>query len=405
MKDLLYIMFCLLLTVTGRTQTIPPSYINYQAILYDVNGPNPNAPYALQSFPSYVNINDELGNLLYREEHYSSTDANGQVTIKIGDGLYLTGPITNFNQINWASGKYYLVVEFDINGTISATAPEQLVTVPYAFYAGNSGSGISSINDNGNGTLTFTYNNGSTYVTPILSGLMGPVGPTGSAGPQGPTGATGPQGPAGVNGLNALIKTTTEPSGTNCANGGTKIETGLDANENGVLDLSEINTIQTKYLCNGTDVSGIQTLTLSGTNLSIQPGNSVDLAVIQDGVNDADSDPTNEIQTWSTLPGVPSILNKVVGGTVRAPNGVPLGIIAGSNFSVTRPNVGMYTITFSSPFQNTPIVVANCNMQSGNEGYVLVYNVSTTGFSVYTKWEANMALSDAIGFSFIALGN
>ncbi len=47
----------------------------------------------------------ELGNLLYREEHYSSTDVNGQVTIKIGDGLYLNDPITNFNQINWATGK------------------------------------------------------------------------------------------------------------------------------------------------------------------------------------------------------------------------------------------------------------------------------------------------------------
>ncbi len=184
----------------GFSQTIPPPYINYQAILYDVNGPNPNAPYALQSFPAFVNLSDELGNLLYREEHYSSTDANGQVTIKIGDGLYLAGPITNFNQIPWETGKYYLVVEFDINGTISATAPEQLVTVPYAFYAGNSGSGISSIADNGNGTLTFTYNNGSTYTTPTLSGLTGPAGPAGAPGPQGPvgpTGATGPQGPAG----------------------------------------------------------------------------------------------------------------------------------------------------------------------------------------------------------------
>jgi hypothetical protein len=179
-KSLLF--FFLLVGFVGFSQTIPPPYINYQAILYDVTGPNPNAPYALQSFPAYVNLNDELGNLLYREEHFSSTDANGQVTIKIGDGLYLAGPITNFNQINWGTGKYYLVVEFDINGTISATAPEQLVTVPYAFYAGN---GTTSVTSNANQTLTFTYANGSTYTTPTLTGFTGATGP---AGPTGPTG-------------------------------------------------------------------------------------------------------------------------------------------------------------------------------------------------------------------------
>ena len=171
-----------------QAQTIPPPYINYQAVLYDVNGPNPNSPLINQSFSTFVNINDELGNLLYREEHYASTDANGLITVKMGDGLYTAGPITNFNQINWGVGKYYLVVDFDINGTISSTAPEQLVTVPYSFYAGNAGNGMTAVADNGNGTLTFTYANGATYTTPTLSGIQGPAGPVG------PTGATGADG-------------------------------------------------------------------------------------------------------------------------------------------------------------------------------------------------------------------
>ena len=68
-------------------------------------------------------------------------------------------------------------------------------------------------------------------------------------------GAMGAAGTNGTNGLNALIKTTTESAGANCANGGTKIETGLDANGNGVLDVSEINTSQTKYVCNGNNVN------------------------------------------------------------------------------------------------------------------------------------------------------
>jgi len=241
-----------------NAQTIPPPYINYQAVLYDVNGTNPNNPLINQSFSTFVNINDELGNLLYSEEHYASTDANGLITVKMGDGLYTAGPITNFNQINWGVGKYYLVVDFNINGTISSTAPEQLVTVPYSFYAGNAGNGMTAVADNGNGTLTFTYSNGQTYITPALSGIQGAVGP------QGPTGA---QGPAGTNGLNALIKTTTEPAGANCTNGGTKIETGLDANSNGVLDAGEVNPGQTKYVCNG--INGTQGSSSSNQTVSI----------------------------------------------------------------------------------------------------------------------------------------
>ena len=42
-----------------------------------------------------------------------------------------------------------------------------------------------------------------------------------------------------------------------------------------------------------------QTLGLSGTELSITGGNTVDLSIVQDGVDDADNDPTNELQILS----------------------------------------------------------------------------------------------------------
>jgi hypothetical protein len=294
MKKLILFFFLILgFSLIGHSQTIPPPYINYQAVLYDLNGPNPNAVLANQSFSTYVNIQDELGNLLYKEEHYASTDANGQITVKIGDGVYLQGTITNFNQINWGTGKYYLIVDFDINGTISSTAPEQLVTVPYSFYAGKAGNGMTAVADNGNGTLTFTYANGQTYITPTLSGIQGPIGPAGPQGPQGvqglagATGLTGPQGPAGnagaqgpqgiagangTNGINALLKTTTEPSGVNCTNGGTKIETGLDTNGNGVLDVNEVNTSQTQFVCNGAGSAGGSGLPFSNIQVYSTPG-------------------------------------------------------------------------------------------------------------------------------------
>jgi uncharacterized protein (TIGR02145 family) len=188
---LLSFVFC---HMSAKSQTIPPPYINYQAVLYDQSSPIPNDPLDYANIQTFVNINDELGNLLYREEHYASTDGNGLITVKMGDGLYVAGPITNFNQIDWGTGKYYLVVDFNINGTISSTAPEQLVTVPYSFYSGKAGNGMTSVSDNGNGTLTFTYANGSTYTTPTLSGIQGPAG---LQGPAGAAGATGPVGPTG----------------------------------------------------------------------------------------------------------------------------------------------------------------------------------------------------------------
>jgi hypothetical protein len=94
---------------------------------------------------------------------------------------------------------------------------------------------------NGNGLLD------AGEIVPVLTQYVcnGAVGPQGLVGPQ------GIQGVAGTNGLNSLIKTTVEPAGANCATGGTKVETGLDANNNGVLDAGEVVAAQTTYVCNG----------------------------------------------------------------------------------------------------------------------------------------------------------
>src|SRR4051812_38117955 len=61
----------------------------------------------------------------------------------------------------------------------------------------------------------------------------------------------GPTGPAGTGsaGSNALTNTSSEPAGANCANGGIKIDVGIDANDNGTLDASEVTG--TSYVCNG----------------------------------------------------------------------------------------------------------------------------------------------------------
>ena len=81
------------------------------------------------------------------------------------------------------------------------------------------------------------------------------------------------QGLQGLAGNNSLIKTTQEPAGVNCANGGTKIEVGLDVNGNNILDNTEINVNQTNYVCNINTSSNIRsgTATQTSSYREIQP--------------------------------------------------------------------------------------------------------------------------------------
>lgn len=57
----------------------------------------------------------------------------------------------------------------------------------------------------------------------------------------------------GADGKTTLTKTT-NASSTECPNGGTKIQVGLDANGNGELDADEVKASETKVVCNGPSV-------------------------------------------------------------------------------------------------------------------------------------------------------
>ena len=130
---------------------------------------------------------------------------------------------------------------------------------------GNTGAqGIAGINGtNGSNGLTGATGPAGPQGIQGLTGNTGPAGingtngATGAQGMQGVQGLTGDTGATGVNGTNGvdskntLVNTTTEAAGANCANGGTKIEVGLDANSNEILDTNEINSSLTKYVCNG----------------------------------------------------------------------------------------------------------------------------------------------------------
>jgi hypothetical protein len=82
---------------------------------------------------------------------------------------------------------------------------------------GLDGNGITSTTDNGDGTFTFTYNDGSTFTTSNLTGAQGAQGIQGVAGINGAVGATGPQ---GINGTNGAVGAT-GPAGPQGVTGAT----------------------------------------------------------------------------------------------------------------------------------------------------------------------------------------
>jgi FG-GAP-like repeat len=61
----------------------------------------------------------------------------------------------------------------------------------------------------------------------------------------------GEAGTNGTDGLNGLVAVTAELAGANCLSGGQRLQTGLDADANGVLDASEVES--TVYVCDGED--------------------------------------------------------------------------------------------------------------------------------------------------------
>jgi hypothetical protein len=230
------------------------------------------------------------GTAVYQERHSVVTSSQGLINLVIGLGTEQGG---TFNNIDWPVGPYFvnLAVDFSNGVNYQDFGTQQLMSVPYALYAKTSGAQLNkwrygyTVPVNSLGVLGDFYLDvltGNVYyknstTTWVLTGnIKGPVGPSGTTGAQGAQGiqgltgsqgiqgATGVAGTNGTNGQNTLVKTITETAGANCTTGGVKIEYGLDANNNGTLDVAEINATLTKYVCNGavgaTGAQGVQGL-------------------------------------------------------------------------------------------------------------------------------------------------
>jgi ELWxxDGT repeat protein len=90
---------------------------------------------------------------------------------------------------------------------------------------------------------------------PGQDGAQGADGAPGQDGAQGADGAPGQDGTQGTDGANGtagltpIIVTSSEPTGTNCTNGGTRIDVGIDSDADGALSTTELYS--TQYVCDG----------------------------------------------------------------------------------------------------------------------------------------------------------
>ena len=131
-----YIFLCLAIASLTQLQAQTPQGFNYQATVRNTTGEliiNSNVYFkfnVIQGAQTTVPV--------FTETHYVPTDDLGQVTLIIGEGTANTGV---FSEIEWSLGSYFLGIELSIDGPNDyvAMGTTQLLSVPYALYAANSG--------------------------------------------------------------------------------------------------------------------------------------------------------------------------------------------------------------------------------------------------------------------------
>jgi len=135
MKYILYAAIFVVIALQVNAQA--PAGFNYQGIVRN----NAGAPLASQAIAIQASILQDTatGAVIYTEVQHVTTSSTGYFTIQIGKGAATTG---SFAQINWGDGRNkWLQISVDATGGSSykLIGSSQLVSVPYALYANNSG--------------------------------------------------------------------------------------------------------------------------------------------------------------------------------------------------------------------------------------------------------------------------
>lgn len=156
MKKIFTLTALLLMSLAAFAQA--PQKMSYQAVIRNAS----NDLITSQTVGMQISVlqGSETGTPVYVETQTPTTNANGLASLEIGTGTVITGTFAN---IDWSTGTYYIKTETDLSGGTSytITGASQLLSVPYALYAGGANGGLA----NGTTAGNTPYWNGSSWVT------------------------------------------------------------------------------------------------------------------------------------------------------------------------------------------------------------------------------------------------
>jgi hypothetical protein len=137
------IFYFLIFLASTEASAQAPQGIPYQAIARNASG----AAIANTAVKVRFSIRDSIatGAIKYQETHNPTTSALGLFSVNVGMGTVVSG---TFSGINWGKNAKFLQVELNTTGgtTYTDLGTTQMMSVPYALYAGRAESSFEAMN-------------------------------------------------------------------------------------------------------------------------------------------------------------------------------------------------------------------------------------------------------------------
>ena len=287
-------LFCAMIVSSLLLFAQSPQSFQYQSVVRDGSGDViVNQPV---SFQISIISGSPTGNVEYSETHSVTTNGFGLVNLSIGEGTVVSG---TFSGIGWGSNLHFIKVEADINGSSIYTdmGTTQLLSVPYALHSKTSEDAFSGNYGDLNGVPSnvSAFTNDAGYVTTSNDADAVPSNEIQSLSIAGNN--------LTISGGNTVaIPQNTYTAGNGLTLTGTQFTHNAHSGDVSGTTALTVTGIQGNAVSSGAPASG-QILKFNGT--SWVPS--------ADNVDDADNSITNEIQTMS-LTG--NNLSLTGGGTV-----------------------------------------------------------------------------------------
>ncbi|MCB0650430.1 MAG: DUF1566 domain-containing protein [Saprospiraceae bacterium] len=285
MKKIISIAVFSLMIFSFVFSQIVPQGMNFQAVARDSKG----QVLADKDITLKISLLAEgpSGKVIYSEIHDVTTSNLGLFNIIIGEGVAGIGV---FEKIAWSHTSVWMDMALEEGDEFLSISTTRLLTVPYAFHAGTAGEVIGN-NPTEKAITLYWKTLGNTGNNPQYH-FLGNIDSKDL-----------PFRTNNLERMRLLAGGDLQMTGNNIKNLGDPVDQQDAATRNYVdlVGLTLENLIETHTAADG-DLDPTNELQ-KWSNL---PGIPAGFADNTDNVDDADNDPTNELQKWSNLPGIPA---------------------------------------------------------------------------------------------------